>query len=321
MMVLLVVSTVLVITLPTMNKRCSIVVVSFSPSPTTKLSATQRNDDWFARKNTAIRRRSSRRWQQFQCAKNDNDIDNDIDIGDGDTIAIDCTDGDPIIRESNISSNYHLDTVPALDAVLDETDALNDNSTIRSIRDCDSKNNNAATTTTTTTTTTDIARIIEAFVSIKEKVYGIIRQAFSDLVTILKRSATKARDWAVEDDVGQLVSSSLALIGFFACVAAFAVWNIQVLSGGKSKWSGPKNGITVPVVRGLPDVNTMTATIAGGRGDTESPVVVKFQKPKWKAPRIQTSYSNGNANDNNINNIDRAAEDGNIIGNEAPTRR
>jgi len=124
-----------------------------------------------------------------------------------------------------------------------------------------------------------VAQIIDAFVTIKEKVYGIIRQILSDLVTIIQRSAKKARDWAVEDDVGQLVSSGLAIVGFYILVAAFAAWNIELLSGGKSKWSGPKNGVTVPVVRGLPNTSEVESTI-------------RFQKPKWKAPKIQTSYSN-----------------------------
>jgi hypothetical protein len=263
---------VLVITLPTMPTR-SMFVASFS---TTTKSATS-NDYWFARRSTARRRSGFHHCQQCQCAKNDNDNDG------GDNIAIGCTDGDDI-REN---SKYRLDTVPALDTGLDEIDAFYI-STISSTRDNDNKNNNAATTVSQSAPySTTVARIIEALVSIKEKVYGIVRKLFSDLVTIIKRSATKARDWAMEDDIGQLVSSSLALIGFFAFVAAFAAWNIEVLSGGKSKWSGPKNGVTIPVVRGLPDVVTFTTT-TGGRGEIESPVVVRFQKPKWKAPKIQT---------------------------------
>lgn len=118
-------------------------------------------------------------------------------------------------------------------------------------------------------------QMIDTFVSIKEQAYKFIRKILSDLVTIIKRSATKARDWAVEDDVGQLVSSALFIIGFYAGVAAFAAWNIEVLSGGKSKWAMPQNGITVPVVK-----------------TPESPSTeISFQKPKWKVPKIQTSYT------------------------------
>ena len=118
-------------------------------------------------------------------------------------------------------------------------------------------------------------QMIDAFVSIKEQAYQFIRKIFSDLITIIKRSATKARDWAVEDDVGQLVSSALFIIGFYAGVAAFAAWNIEVLSGGKSKWAMPQNGITMPVVK-----------------TPESPSTeISFQKPKWTVPKIQTSYT------------------------------
>lgn len=137
--------------------------------------------------------------------------------------------------------------------------------------------NNTETTETLQQLPNSVAQIIDTFVTIKEKVYGIIRQILSDLVTIIKRSAKKARDWVVEDDVGQLLSSVLAIVGFYILVAAFAAWNIELLSGGKSKWSGPK--ITVPVVKGLPKTSEVEGTI-------------RFQKPKWKAPKIQTSYSN-----------------------------
>jgi len=150
-----------------------------------------------------------------------------------------------------------------------------------------------------------VEQIIDAFVSIKEKVYGTIRQILSDLVTIIKRSAKNARDWAVDDDVGQLVSSGLLLVGFFVFVAAFAAWNIELLSGGKSKWSGPKNGVTIPVVKGLPT----TASYS----EVESPVVVRFQKPKWKAPKIQASYSN----DKVSNSKEDVTE---ILGSESLTR-
>lgn len=119
-----------------------------------------------------------------------------------------------------------------------------------------------------------IAQMVDNFISAKEVAYTFIRKILSDLITIIRRSATKARDWAVEDDIGQLVSSGLFLVGFFALVAAFAAWNIEVLSGGKSKWSGPQSGITVPMVK-----------------TPKSPSEISFQKPKWKAPKIQTSYS------------------------------
>lgn len=124
-----------------------------------------------------------------------------------------------------------------------------------------------------------IAQILDAIVALKEKTYAIIRQILADIVTIVERSVAKARDWAVEDEAGQLITSALALVGFFALVAAFAAWNISVLSGGRSVWAGPQNGITVPAVRLPPDVAATTS--------------VKFQKPRWKAPEIRTSYGTG----------------------------
>mmetsp|Transcript_37743 Transcript_37743/g.76347 ORF Transcript_37743/g.76347 Transcript_37743/m.76347 type:complete len:243 (+) Transcript_37743:116-844(+) len=110
-------------------------------------------------------------------------------------------------------------------------------------------------------------------VSRKEDLYASIRQVFSAIVTIIKRSTEKTNAWVRDDAMGQLISSSLALLVFFAAVAAFAAWNIQVL-GGK-KWSGPTE-VTVPVVR----VSNSPSS------------KIQFQKPKWKAPRITSSYGN-----------------------------
>ena len=134
-----------------------------------------------------------------------------------------------------------------------------------------------------------VERVVATFLELKERAYGIVRRAFADLVEIIRRSATKARDWASEDDddsgVRRLLLESLGLIGFFAGVAAFAAWNIQILSGGKSRWSGPAGGVTVPVVR------VPAATPGGASPPTTATTTVKFQKPVWKAPRIRTSYA------------------------------
>jgi len=129
-----------------------------------------------------------------------------------------------------------------------------------------------------------VQQILEILVAFKEKVYGRIRSIFRDLVTLISRSAQKAQTWAVEDETGQLVSSSLALVAFFAAVAAFAAWNIQVLSGGKSQWKAP--GVTVPVVRGLPNESTMIQS-----------TTVRFQKPQWRAPKLQTSYGSSSSSE------------------------
>lgn len=116
------------------------------------------------------------------------------------------------------------------------------------------------------------------FLSLKKQLYARITQLLLDLVTLIKRSVKKSEAWVRDDAVGQLVSSALALVVFFAAVAAFAVWNIEVL-GGK-KWSGPKK-VTIPVVR-VPDSSTSYSYNNS----------VKFQQPKWKAPKLQTSYNN-----------------------------
>ena len=131
-------------------------------------------------------------------------------------------------------------------------------------------------------------QILEILVAFKEKVYGRIRSIFRDLVTLISRSAQKAQTWAVEDETGQLVSSSLALVAFFAAVAAFAAWNIQVLSGGKSQWKAP--GVTVPVVRGLPNESTMIQS-----------TTIRFQKPQWRAPKLQTSYGSSSSSSETTN--------------------
>jgi len=133
-----------------------------------------------------------------------------------------------------------------------------------------------------------VQQILEILVAFKEKVYARIRSIFRDLVTLISRSAQKAQTWAIEDETGQLVSSSLALVAFFAAVAAFAAWNIQVLSGGKSQWKAP--GVTVPVVRGLPNESTMIQS-----------TTVRFQKPQWRAPKLQTSYGSSSSSSETTN--------------------
>ena len=226
-----------------------------------------------------IRRRKSLLYLQ-QGGSIDNEEDNSFD----------CESGD--IR---VSSNTDLDAMLALE----EVELLE--IAVPPILSIESANDNNCTETTGLQSIQDhVKQIIDAFVSIKEKVYGIIRKILSDLVTIIKRSAKNAREWAVDDDVGQLVSSGLFVVGFFVFVAAFAAWNIELLSGGKSKWSGPKNGVTVPVVKGLPTTSS----------SSESPVVIRFQKPKWKAPKIQTSYHN----DKVSNSKDEVTE---ILGSES----
>mmetsp|Transcript_42337 Transcript_42337/g.45956 ORF Transcript_42337/g.45956 Transcript_42337/m.45956 type:complete len:254 (+) Transcript_42337:106-867(+) len=143
--------------------------------------------------------------------------------------------------------------------------------------------NNNSTTTTTTTMTVTIALLTQfrnEFVSLKEKVYRIIRQLFRDLFILISRSVKKGQDWDIDN--GQLVSSSLILIVFFAAVAAFAAWNIEVLSGGKSQWKAPTNGITVPVIRGVRLPSDDYATTKKNS--------ITIQKPNWKIPKIQTSY-------------------------------
>ena len=51
----------------------------------------------------------------------------------------------------------------------------------------------------------------------------------------------------------------------------------------------PENGVRVPVIRGVPATQTTSEL-----GKIQSPTVVRFQKPKWKALKIQTSYSKDN---------------------------
>lgn len=120
-----------------------------------------------------------------------------------------------------------------------------------------------------------IIRLWNSLMTLKEEqLYARIRQLFSKIVTIIQRGTQKTEAWVRDDEVGKLVSSAVALITFFAAVAAFAVWNIELL-GGK-KWSGPSQGVTTPTVR-LPPQSSSSAGI-------------QFQKPKWKAPKITTSY-------------------------------
>ena len=121
----------------------------------------------------------------------------------------------------------------------------------------------------------DLQRVLELLLSLKQQLYSEIRRVFAALVTIITRSTQKAEAWIRDDAVGQLLSSALGLVLFFAGVAAFAAWNIEVL-GGK-KWAGPAE-VTVPVVR-LPDAS---ATAAGGG--------IRIQKAQWKAPVIRASY-------------------------------
>ena len=230
----------------------------------------------------------------------------------GDDSPIDYKSGD-IRGSSNISNNNNntiLDTIPSPETIKESkfTKAsmiIDDvNGTIRNNCTRDDNTSNVTETIESPQSFPDsVEQMMDAFVAIKEKAYGFIRRILSDLVTIIKRSATKARDWAVEDDTGQLVSSSLALVGFFALVAAFAAWNIEVLSGGKSKWLGPQNGVTVPVLKGLPAA-------------TEAPVaVVKIQKPKWKTPKIQTSYTTSDSVSNLLEKNDE------LLDNEVSARR
>ena len=125
-----------------------------------------------------------------------------------------------------------------------------------------------------------IVRVWNLLMEIKEKCYARIRKVFSDLFTVIQRSTQKTQAWIRDDAVGQLVSSALALIAFFAAVAAFAVWNIEVL-GGK-KFAAPTQ-VIIPNVQ-LPESSSV-------------PKSVQFQKPKWQAPKITTSYSNSNADE------------------------
>lgn len=117
-------------------------------------------------------------------------------------------------------------------------------------------------------------RIWNFLMTLKEELYAKIRQVFSNLFTIIRRSTEKTEAWIRDDAVGQLVSSALALVAFYAGVAAFAVWNIELL-GGK-KFSGPSQ-VIVPSIQ-VPE--------------SSAPKGVKFQKPQWKAPKFTTSYSN-----------------------------
>lgn len=120
-----------------------------------------------------------------------------------------------------------------------------------------------------------ITHLWNSLIALKEELYARIRQLLSKIVTIIQRSTQKTEAWVRDDEVGKLVSSALALITFFAAVAAFAVWNIELL-GGK-QWSGPTQ-VTMPTVR-IPESSKTSSS--GG---------IQFQKPKWKAPKITTSY-------------------------------
>lgn len=120
-----------------------------------------------------------------------------------------------------------------------------------------------------------ILKIWNVFQTLKENLYSNIRQVFYDLYAIIQRSTQKTQAWVRDDAAGQLVSSALALMAFFAAVAAFAVWNIEVL-GGK-KFAAPTQVIMPKIVQ-LPE--------------SSAPRSVQFQKPKWQTPKITTSYSN-----------------------------
>ena len=117
--------------------------------------------------------------------------------------------------------------------------------------------------------------LLHKLASIKEAVYTQIRQILSHLIAILTRSLKETKTWVQEDSVGQLVASAAALIAFYAAVAAFAVWNISLLSGSKSQFAMPTQ-VTAPRVK-LPN---------------PQPSSIHFQTPQWKAPKFTTHYSN-----------------------------
>uniref|UniRef100_A0A7S4R704 Uncharacterized protein n=1 Tax=Ditylum brightwellii TaxID=49249 RepID=A0A7S4R704_9STRA len=124
-----------------------------------------------------------------------------------------------------------------------------------------------------------LLQVWNTLLNTKEELYQKIRQLFIDLYTIIQRSTRKGGAWIRQDETGQLVSSALALVAFYAVVATFAVWSIEMM-GGK-KFSGPTQGVTVPTLV-LPDTSSSSG---GAKGS------IQFQKPKWKVPKITTSYS------------------------------
>uniref|UniRef100_A0A7S4IT03 Uncharacterized protein n=1 Tax=Odontella aurita TaxID=265563 RepID=A0A7S4IT03_9STRA len=157
------------------------------------------------------------------------------------------------------SAAVETDYVAKANATFAETDGIIDSSTGG---DVDGDDGSA------------LVRLLHVLVSLKERLYARIFQAFRDLYTLVQRSFRPTEAWIRDDPVGQLVSSALSLILFFSGVAWFAVWNIELL-GGK-KWTGPTQ-VTVPTVRAPP---VSSATSSG----------IKYQKPKWNFPGIHTSY-------------------------------
>ena len=198
------------------------------------------------------------------------------------------------IRPDNIAPTDRSVT-SASDDDDDDNNNNNNNNNEQSLTD----DNKIATTTSALDDENNVRKngdttqsLFDVFVSFKESIYAKIRQVLSDIITIIKRSVQKTDAWVRDDAVGQLVASALSLIFFFAGVAAFAAWNIEVL-GGK-KWSGPSQ-VTVPTVKVPP---AASSTSSG----------VTFQKPKWNFPGIQTSYSNNAEKKTSINEIDKIVE-------------